>query len=43
VLIAGDPETAAIARRRADGIPLPESLVALLRGVAERAGAAVLL
>lgn len=43
VLIAGDPETAAIARRRADGIPLPDSLVALLRGVAERAGAAVLL
>jgi LDH2 family malate/lactate/ureidoglycolate dehydrogenase len=43
VMIAGDPETSAIERRRADGIPLPDSLIALLRGVAERAGAAVLL
>jgi LDH2 family malate/lactate/ureidoglycolate dehydrogenase len=42
-MIAGDPETSAIERRRADGIPLPDSLIALLRGVAERAGAAVLL
>jgi hypothetical protein len=31
-----------MAQRRAEGIPLPDSLVALLRGVAERAGAAVL-
>lgn len=43
VLIAGDPETAAMARRRAEGIPLPDSLIGMLRGVAERAGAAVLL
>jgi LDH2 family malate/lactate/ureidoglycolate dehydrogenase len=43
VLLAGDPETAAMAQRRAEGIPLPDSLVGLLRGVAERAGAPLLL
>jgi LDH2 family malate/lactate/ureidoglycolate dehydrogenase len=43
VMVAGDPETAAMARRRAEGIPLPDSLVAQIRAVAERAGAAVLL
>lgn len=38
VLIAGDPEAAEAERRRREGIPLPETLRAQLRDVAERAG-----
>ena len=38
VLIAGDPEAAAMARRGAEGIPVPETLAGQIRGVAERAG-----
>lgn len=39
VLVAGDPERAQEARRRAAGIPLPPALEAQLRGVAQRLGA----
>jgi len=39
VLVPGDPENATRAERLRSGIPLPDDLVALLKGVAERAGA----
>ncbi|MCX7685820.1 MAG: Ldh family oxidoreductase [Acetobacteraceae bacterium] len=42
VLIPGDPEAEAMARRRAEGIPVPDTLVEQIRAVAARAGAAVL-
>jgi LDH2 family malate/lactate/ureidoglycolate dehydrogenase len=38
VLVAGDPEAETRQRRLREGIPIPESLVAQLRGVSERAG-----
>ncbi len=40
VRVAGDPERAALARSRAEGVPLPLALVDALRGVASRAGCA---
>jgi LDH2 family malate/lactate/ureidoglycolate dehydrogenase len=43
VLVAGDPEAAARAKRLREGIPMPDSLIAKLRGVCERCGAAFLL
>ncbi len=43
VLVAGDPERATREERLRDGIPLPDSLVALLRGITERAGTPFLL
>ena len=43
VLIPGDPEDAERARRMAEGIPLPEALVAHVREVAAGCGAAFLL
>ena len=43
VLVAGDPERATREDRLANGIPLPDDLVTLLRGIAERAGAPFLL
>ncbi len=43
VLIPGDPERAARAERLAQGIPMPEALVAQIRAVAEAAGAPFLL
>jgi LDH2 family malate/lactate/ureidoglycolate dehydrogenase len=43
VLVAGDPEMAARAERLETGIPIPDDLVALVRGVAERAGVAFVL
>lgn len=38
VLLPGEPEKFARAERLKDGIPVPQSLQALIRGVAERAG-----
>ncbi|RRO16253.1 Ldh family oxidoreductase [Saccharopolyspora rhizosphaerae] len=38
VLVAGDPQAAAREDRSRNGIPMPDSLVEQLRGVAERAG-----
>ena len=43
VLVAGDPEAESRARRLAEGIPVPDSLVEKLRGVCERAGVACLM
>ena len=43
VLVAGDPENATRAERMRSGIPLPEDLVNLLRGIAARAGTPFLL
>lgn len=43
VLVAGDPERAIRQERLRDGIPLPDRLVELLRGISERAGAPYLL
>ena len=43
VQVAGDPERATREERLRDGVPLADDLVALVRAVAERAGAAVLL
>ena len=40
VMAAGDPERAALARSRAEGVPLPAALVDALRGLAARAGCA---
>ena len=39
VLVAGDPEYAARERREREGVPLPRSLMALVRDVAKRSGA----
>jgi LDH2 family malate/lactate/ureidoglycolate dehydrogenase len=39
VVVAGDPEYAARERRERDGIPIPHSLIALVRAIAERSGA----
>ena len=38
VLVPGDPEYRAVARRRADGIPLTRSVFEDIRGVARAAG-----
>ncbi|MCI2422860.1 Ldh family oxidoreductase [Saccharopolyspora sp. K220] len=38
VLVAGDPQAKAREERGRDGIPMPDTLLAQLRGVAERAG-----
>ena len=43
VLVAGDPERATHAERLRNGIPLPDTLVELLRGLSERAGVPFLL
>jgi LDH2 family malate/lactate/ureidoglycolate dehydrogenase len=43
VLVPGDPEAESHARRLREGIPMPESLIAQLRGVCERAGVPFLL
>ena len=43
MLVAGDPERATREERLRDGIPLPDTLVALLRGITERAGTPFLL
>ena len=43
VLVAGEPEQATREVRRRDGVPLPETLLAKLRGVCESCGAAFLL
>lgn len=38
VLVAGDPQASSRTERTRDGIPMPDTLVTQLRGVAERAG-----
>jgi LDH2 family malate/lactate/ureidoglycolate dehydrogenase len=43
VLVAGDPEVAAFERRRREGIPVPDHLIATVRTIAEAAGAPFLL
>jgi LDH2 family malate/lactate/ureidoglycolate dehydrogenase len=43
VLVAGDPEQAAIAERRASGIPMPADLVAQVRALCDGCGAPFLL
>ncbi len=43
VLVAGEPEDAMRARRLAEGVPVPASLDALIRGICERSGATYLL
>jgi LDH2 family malate/lactate/ureidoglycolate dehydrogenase len=43
VLVAGDPEAASREARLRDGIPVPDTLLAQLRGVADRAGVDFLL
>lgn len=43
VLVAGDPENATREARLHEGIPLPDDLIGLLRGVASRAGTRFLL
>ncbi|MCC6534225.1 MAG: Ldh family oxidoreductase [Burkholderiales bacterium] len=43
VLVAGDPENATRAERMRSGIPLPDDLIGLLRGVAARANTRFLL
>jgi LDH2 family malate/lactate/ureidoglycolate dehydrogenase len=43
VLVAGDPEAAAFERRRREGIPVPDHLVASVRTIATAAGAPFLL
>lgn len=43
VLVAGDPERATRQERLREGVPLPDDLVGLVRGIAERAGAPILL
>jgi LDH2 family malate/lactate/ureidoglycolate dehydrogenase len=43
VLVAGDPEEASRIRRLRDGIPVPDSLAKLIRGICERSGAPYLL
>jgi LDH2 family malate/lactate/ureidoglycolate dehydrogenase len=43
VLVAGDPEAASRETRLRDGIPMPDTLLAQLRGVSERAGVDFLL
>ena len=42
VLVAGDPEAASREKRLREGIPMPDTLIAQLRGVCERAGVACL-
>ena len=39
VVVAGDPEYATRERRRHEGIPVPHSLLKLVRDIAERSGA----
>ena len=43
VMVAGDPERQAAARRRAESIPVGANLLASIRGIAEESGAAWLL
>jgi LDH2 family malate/lactate/ureidoglycolate dehydrogenase len=43
VLVAGDPEAAAMAERTANGIPVPDNLLAQVRGIVDDAGARWLL
>lgn len=43
VLVAGDPEEATRRERLTNGIPIPETLDKLIRGVCERSGAAYVL
>jgi LDH2 family malate/lactate/ureidoglycolate dehydrogenase len=43
VLVAGDPEAASRERRLREGIPVPDTLLAQLRGVCDRAGVDFLL
>jgi LDH2 family malate/lactate/ureidoglycolate dehydrogenase len=43
VLVAGDPEAESRERRLREGIPMPDTLLAQLRGVSERAGVDFLL
>jgi LDH2 family malate/lactate/ureidoglycolate dehydrogenase len=43
VLVAGDPEKAAMADRERNGIPVPDNLLAQVRGIAAEAGAPWLL
>lgn len=43
VLVAGDPESATRAERMRSGIPLPDDLINLLRGIASRAKTSFLL
>jgi LDH2 family malate/lactate/ureidoglycolate dehydrogenase len=43
VLVAGEPEERAVAERAAVGIPVPDTLRAIVAGIARRAGAAMLL
>lgn len=43
VKVAGEPEDAAKAKRLAEGIPIPDALDALIKGIAQRAGAAYVL
>jgi LDH2 family malate/lactate/ureidoglycolate dehydrogenase len=43
VLVAGEPEDRMRAERLAQGVPVPDSLDALIRGICERAGAPYLL
>ncbi len=43
VLVAGEPEEAERQRRLRDGIPVPDALDTLIRGIFERSGAAYLL
>ena len=43
VLVAGEPEDIMRAKRLAEGVPVPDSLDALIRGICERSGAPYLL
>ncbi|MGW0893147.1 Ldh family oxidoreductase [Saccharopolyspora sp. NPDC002578] len=43
VQVAGDPERASRERRRADGIPLPDTLIAKIAAICDRAGTRSLL
>lgn len=43
VLVAGEPEEAERQRRLHEGIPIPATLAALIRGICDRSGAAFLL
>jgi LDH2 family malate/lactate/ureidoglycolate dehydrogenase len=43
VLVAGEPEDAMRAKRLAEGVPVPATLDALIRGICERCGAPYLL
>ena len=43
VLVPGDPELAAMAERTREGVPVPDALLAQLKAIAAKAGAAWIL